>query len=168
MGGKDPFSDYPHKVRMGMRRPDLFYVRVPGYYAAHNLQSDEPASDAVFVLNEGTIAVFRGEPGMAENIPASAVLSPVYSPETGGPLAVPTGLIFIRFTEGVSAEAHREELHRAGYKVVQILAYAPHSAWLEARSGGIAEALTKIHLLEGLSDVENVEPQILMESARRA
>ena len=168
MGDKGPFPDYPRKVRMSMKRPDLFYVRVPGYYAAHNLRSDEPTPDAVFVLNDGAIAVFRGEPGKTETISPSAVLSPVYAPETGGPLAVPTGLIFIRFTEGISVEACREDLRRSGYGVAQILAYAPHSAWLHARSGGIAEALKKIHLLEGLSDVENVEPQMLMESPRRA
>jgi len=67
-----------------------------------------------------------------------------------------------------AAETRRKELARAGYEVVQLLVYAPQAAWVRARSGGIAEALTSIPALEALAEVENVEPQMLMKSTQRS
>jgi len=50
---------------------------------------------------------------------------------------------------------------------VEIPAYAPNAAWLRARSGEIADALAGTPALDALPDLEAVEPQMLMERARR-
>jgi hypothetical protein len=94
-------------------------------------------------------------------------LIPVYGLEPSGLPAVPTGQVFIRFAEGIKAEERRQEINQAGYEIVQSLSYAPQAAWLRARSDDIADALAEISKLEQLPDVENVEPQMLKESARR-
>lgn len=52
-------------------------------------------------------------------------------------------------------------------ELVESLAYVPQAAWLRAPSGDIAAALAGLSRLEQLADVENVEPQMLMESVRR-
>ena len=158
------FSEYPPQVRVSTERSDLFYVQAPGYYAVHNRKPNAPAPKAVLLFKEGSIAVFKGEPD-EEEIP---LLSPVYRLGQDGPLAVPTGLIFIRFREETQAETRQEEINQAGYKIVQTLSYALNAAWLEARSGSFAEALRKVHLLENITAVENVEPQMLRQKVQRS
>ncbi|MEH2082354.1 MAG: hypothetical protein V7K89_20935 [Nostoc sp.] len=94
------------------------------------------ATKAILRLNDGAIAVFSGEPNQSER----GILSPVYTLESNGSVAVPTGLVFIRFAEGVDIESQHEAINRAGYKVAQSLSYAPHTAWLHAQSGNIVDA----------------------------
>lgn len=53
------------------------------------------------------------------------------------------------------------------YELVESLAYAPQAAWLRAPSGDMADALAGLSRLEQLPDIENVEPQMLLESVRR-
>ena len=48
-----------------------------------------------------------------------------------------------------------------GYRIARLLAYAPHTAWLEASDGGVQSALSKLGELHQLADVVNVEPQLL-------
>ena len=149
-----------------MQNPDSLYVLLPGYYAVHNRPPGTPSPGAVFLLNDGAIAVFQGKP--ETGAPASAAnLSPVYRLHPEGPLAVPTGLVLVRFGEGVVAETRREELARAGYEIEESLAYAPQAAWVRARSGKIAAALEGIPALQALPDIEHVEPQMLMQRVRR-
>jgi hypothetical protein len=164
---KDPFSEYPQQVRASTERPTSLYVRQSGYYAVHYRQPDMPAPGAALLLNDGAIAVFQGEPDETQAASMAGTLGPVYGLQPSGPPAVPTGLVFVRFAEGVAAESRRKEIDRAGYEVAESLSYAPGAAWLRARSGRIADALAGIPALEKMLDVENVEPQMLMASARR-
>jgi hypothetical protein len=114
---------------------------------------------------EDRIEIFRGEAEQQKNAPGQ--VGPVYTLQPGGAPAVPTGRVFIRFKEGVPVERRLREIEQAGYEVAQRLEYAPHAAWLRARSGEIADALTRIPALEQIADVENVEPQMLMQRANR-
>jgi hypothetical protein len=143
------------------------YVRKAGHYAVHHRPTNTPAPDAVLLLEDGAIAVFRGEPDEAAEASQVGDLSPVYGLQPSGLPAVPTGRVFVRFAEGVQAESRRQEINRTGYELVESLAYAPHAAWLRPRSGDMADALAGISRLEQLPDIENVEPQMLMESVRR-
>lgn len=152
---------------MSTERPDLRYVRLPGYFAVHGRVSESWASAVVLRLDDGRIAVCRGDPGTRPEGGESLVVSPVYALGPEGPPAVPTGLVFLRFREGVRAEERRAAIARAGYTVRQIISYAPHAAWVEASSGKIADALSGIPKLEALPDVANVEPQMLSERVRR-
>jgi len=163
---KDYFSDYPQEIRVGSDaygglrlRTAVCYTRKPGYYAVHYKQPNTVASGAVLQLNDGAIAVFSGEPNSSE----PGILSPIYTIEPNDLLAVPTGLVFIRFAEGVDVESQREVINQAGYEVEQSLDYAPQAAWLRAQSGNIVDAIAGISQLEAIPNVENVELQMLME-----
>ena len=167
---KDYFSDYPQEIRVGSDaygglrlRTAVCYTRKPGYYAVHYKQPNTVASGAILQLNDGAIAVFSGEPNQSEQ----GALSPVYTLQPNGSLAVPTGLVFIRFAEGVDVESQREVINQAGYEVEQSLDYAPQAAWLRAQSGNIVDAIAGISQLEAIPNVENVELQMLMERSLR-
>ncbi|RCJ19880.1 hypothetical protein A6S26_03880 [Nostoc sp. ATCC 43529] len=163
---KDYFSEYPQQIRVGSERSAVSYTRQPGYYAIHYNQPGKVAPGAILQLNEGamsttgyTYAIFPGEPNQSEK----NKLSPVYTLEPNGSLAIPTGLVFIRFAEGVDVESQHEAINQAGYEIEQSLAYAPHAAWLRPRSGNIVDAIAGISRLEAIPNVENVELQMLME-----
>ncbi|MEH2265562.1 hypothetical protein [Nostoc sp.] len=167
----DYFSEYPEQIRFGSNaygglrlHTTGSYTRKSGYYAIHyNNQPQTVAAGAILQLNDGAIAVFSGEPNPSE----PNTLTPIYTVQPNGSLAVPTGLVFIRFAEGVNAKSQRELINRAGYEITQILDYAPHGAWLRARSGNIADAIAGIPQLEAIPKVENIEPQMLMERGLR-
>jgi hypothetical protein len=167
MSLKDYFSKYPSQIRANMTASAPVYVLKPGQYAVHQRPRNIPAPDAVMLLDDGAIAVFQGEPDETAKASQGGSLSPVYGLQPSGMPAVPTGRVFVRFAEGEKAESHRQEINRAGYVLIESPSYAPHAAWLQARSGDMADALAGIPRLEKLPDVENVEPQMLKESVRR-
>lgn len=76
-------------------------------------------------------------------------------------------MVFVRFTEGVTADERAEEIRRAGYEISERIDYAPNAAWLRADSRSIVDALKRIKALEQMPGIENVEPQMLMASARK-
>jgi hypothetical protein len=177
---KNYFSEYPQQIRFGTEQSAVLYSRKSGYYAVHYKQPGTVAPGAVLQLNDGAIAfggapwaiaVFQGEPDEPENAirlaSTTGTLGPIYTLQADGTLAVPTGLVFIRFVEGVEVESHREAIKQAGYEIAQSLSYAPHAAWLHAKSGNILDALVGISKLEAIPTVENVEPQMLMERVQR-
>jgi hypothetical protein len=163
----DPFAGFPQQVRFGTERPSTLYARLPGFYAVHNRQPGTPAKEAVHLYNDGAIAVYKGTPENKEGEPSAGHLSPVYGLQPSGQMAIPTGLVFIRFKEGVTVESRRKEIEQEGYEIKESLSYAPNAGWLRTRSGEIADALKNIPALEKLPGVQNVEPQMLMASARR-
>lgn len=164
---KGYFSKYPSRIRANMTSSAPLYVLKSDYYAVYQQPPDSAAPDAILLLDDGAIAVFEGEPDEAAVASRAGSLVPVYGLQPSDMPAIPTGQVFIRFAEGVKAEDHRQEINQAGYEIVESLSYAPHAAWLRARSDDIADALAEIPKLEQLPDVENVEPQMLKESARR-
>lgn len=168
---KNYFSEYPQQIRFGTEQSAVLYSRKSGYYAVHYKQPGTVAPGAVLQLNDGAIAVFQGEPDESENAirlaSTTGTLGPIYTLQADGTLAVPTGLVFIRFVEGVEVESHRSAIKQAGYEIAQSLSYAPQAAWLRAQSGSILDALVGISKLEAIPNVENVEPQMLMERVQR-
>jgi hypothetical protein len=167
MRGKDRFSEYPCEIRVSTERPELRFVRLPGHFAVPGPVPPAWAAQVVLLLDDGKVAVCRGEPGDQPAGDLAPARCPVYALGHGGPPVVPTGLVFVRFREGVRVEERSGALAAAGYALKQIPSFAPHAAWVEAASGGIAEALTGIPRLEALLDVINVEPQMLSERVRR-
>ncbi|BAY37609.1 hypothetical protein NIES2111_19480 [Nostoc sp. NIES-2111] len=165
---KDYFDEYPQQIHVGTDA-DVFYNRQSGYYAAHYKQASMSLSDAILVLNEneGSIAIFAGEPPAIPDTANINALSPVYTLQNGGTLAVPTGMVFIRFAESVDIASQQTAINQAGYEVAQTLAYAPHTGWLRAKTGKIADALTGMSQLAAIPNVENVEPQMLTERQLR-
>lgn len=157
------FSNFPERVSAGAGRG--WYVRARGRYAVHRGAGEREAPGAEMTFEREGIAVFRGEPGKARA--GAATLTPVYELRPDGPPAVPTGKIFLRFKEGVEAASRREEIERAGYEIIETPPYAPSAAWVRSAGGDVARSLSDIGALEKLADVENVEPQMLVERAGR-
>lgn len=153
-------SDFPPKLRASTEHPEIVYTRAKGYYAAHG-QARNTAEAAVLSLNDGQIAVFKGEPQGDDS-----QISAVY--KAGAALAVPSGLVFVRFAKDVAAESQGQALKQAGYTIDDVPPYAPNAAWVRDAGGDIAAALTHIGALEKLDRVENVEPQLLMQRALRS
>jgi hypothetical protein len=151
----------------GHENPDaqhFAYVPLPDHYAVHDRAPGTPAPGAVLLLEDGAIAVFRGAPD--ERTRGSASVGPVYRSDQGR-LAVPTGRVLVRFSEGVQAASRRDDLEQAGFEIEETLAYAPQAAWVRCKEGGVADALAYVARLRKLADVENVEPQMLTPSVQR-
>jgi hypothetical protein len=72
----------------------------------------------------------------------------------------------VRFAEKTDARAEAGGLATAGYVIVRVPDWAAHTAWVEARSRAVADALTGIEALRRLSGVERVEPEMLGQRRR--
>jgi hypothetical protein len=162
MGESTPLQRCPARLRIGSEPPVRVYLRQDDYYALHGCPPGAPTPGAELTLKSGEIAVFRGPPpGAADRV------GPVYAAEDG-PLAVPTGLVFVRFAPGTRAADRRPALEDTGFQVMQLPGYAPHACWVRPRAGGIAAALHGLIRLAALPGVEHVEPQLLTARAPRS
>ncbi len=131
----------PDALRHSTERPDVFYT-----------------------LAEDVVARSDGSLVPAADVDGPA--GPVYRKRSGEP-AVPTGRALVRFGDDDRAEHHREQITAAGFELEQPLSYAPQAAWVRASSGEITDTLSGLPQLEQLPGVQNVEPQLLSEAARR-
>ena len=143
---KKDFAEYPERVRSRMDDGGPVYKLENDRYAVHRSDDELEFAD-----------------GKAERDDAR----PVYVLQPGGTPAVPTGLVFVRFKEGVKPNERTKDIEKAGYEIEQALDYAPEAAWLRAKSGEISDALKGIDKLARIADVENVEPQMLMRRASK-
>ena len=155
-------SSFPDVLRIRTEQDSLQYVRQPALFAVHGSLPDYLKTAVELVLEENSITICRGEPAPSADLPTSLTITPVYALDSHGPLAVPTGQIFIRFTPDVKTEDRRSNLADRGYTIVRIPSYAPHTAWVQATTGDIATSLLNVEQLNGLSGLVNVEPQLLM------
>ncbi|RPI55449.1 MAG: hypothetical protein EHM55_07860 [Acidobacteria bacterium] len=153
---------YPTHLRSGTgtapfeRRPNLYSRR-------HSGRAD--TSGAVDVISDEAktvFAIYEGQPRARND---ADDIGPVYSAGTGGPLAVPTGRVFVRLEEHARAVDKRPQFEAAGFEIEGTPSYAPHTAWLVPRQGGVAYALPALADLERIPDVVHVEPQLLMGRA---
>jgi len=162
----DFIAKFPRKLPASAKADAPSYELVSDLYAVHRERAGL-AQGAELLLDEGKIAIFKVEANSSRSAAPEGNLSAVYRLTPGGSLAVPTGRIFIRFAEGLEVGASQEALSQAGYEVTETLAYAQNAAWLQTRSGDIADSLNGLAGLKELPNVESVEPQMLMESVRR-
>jgi hypothetical protein len=125
------------------------------------------AEKTVFSLDAEGISVCRGDAPEQLEAQQDSVLTPVYRSSPDGPLVVPTGAVFIRFSSQTRAADRAAELAGLGYEIMSVPAYAPHTAWVRAASGDIADALSGLDRLALLADLDNVEPQMLGRSQAR-
>lgn len=151
----------PRWIAASSRQPELGFEIADDLVAIHRGPAGTDADEAVDDIAMVPVAEARAIAG------EGARLGPVYRRAHGGGLVVPTGRVLVRFSEGEPAEQHREQLAEAGFDIEQVLAYAPHAAWLRARSGDIADTLAGLDGLAARPGVEHVEPQMLGEVSRR-
>jgi hypothetical protein len=156
---------YPKRLRIGTGQSGAFELR-PGFYSIR-LQSRADSSGSLFVVHDDRkvpFAVYKGRP---QRDSRADEIGPVYSAGPGGPIAVPTGRVFVRLTEGVRPEQRRDEFAAAGFDLERTLSYAPQAAWLKPMRGGVARALPGLAALEKVPGVVHVEPQMLLERSLR-
>lgn len=162
----DHFAEYPQQIQVGTEPAQRVYLQKPGYYAVHYAQPEDVVASEAIVVMEEAIAVFSGSPGSAR-MPADAKISPVYTLPSGSALAIPTGKVFVRLAEAVPIDSRQAAIQAAGYEIVDRPPYAPHAAWVQARSGSMADALQHLSRLTAIPDVANVEPQLLTQRSLR-
>jgi hypothetical protein len=165
MNRKNNFTEFPERVPAGTKRPGTYYARMTDRYAVHYGQPTDDIAGAQMIFKQEGIAMFEGEPDAP---PArSGIVTPVYQLHPDGAPAVPTGKVFLRFNESVDAATRRAEIEQAGYEVIQTSPYTPHNVWVQSLAGDVAQSLSKLANLEGLKDVENVEPQMIVGRSLR-
>jgi hypothetical protein len=171
--GAEPFGDYPQQLSSSSGQVEaVTYRQQAGYYALRYDDAEAQPPGALLVLRDerGAIALFEGEPavpGPRSQLGEAADLAalPVYG--APGLMAVPTGEIFVRFGDGIDARDRAADLAQVGYRIDRLLDFAPQGAWVMAESGQISDSLQGLESLAALPDVENVEPQMLMERSTR-
>lgn len=139
------------------RRDDLYAVR----------RTADQSSAAIARIEADTThhyTVHAGTPGGGH---ASDDTIPVYSAGADGPLAVPTGRLFVRFAEGIKAIDRTAALRTLGFAVERTLSYAPNAAWVTSLSGNATVALDHLEALQQLPDVAHVEPQMVMQRVEK-
>lgn len=149
-----------------MPRPTR-YVLADGYFAVPESVAAAAHLDIEIRLEDGGLCVCRGAPDTNLASLGSGDVTPVYRIGEGGPLAVPTGRVFLRFEERTSLSSRQRAIERAGFAIQQALSYAPHAGWVTPQSGRTADALERFPKLSQLAGVQAVEPQMLMQSQRR-
>ena len=150
----------PERVRAGAsgfftRRTDLYALPHGSSGTARPGILAEVAGDS-----KERYLVFDGAP--PAGVDTTDVI-PVYAAGEEGPIAVPTGRVFVRLHEGLRPDEKRNEFAAAGFDIERTLSYAPHAAWLQPTEGGVGRALNGLAGLEAIPDVAHVEPQMLLE-----
>lgn len=141
------------------------YERVPGVFAVLGPLPDVLQPQLVHSLSSDMVHVCRGAPPDATQWPPSATIAAVYRLRGTGPDAVPTGRVFVRFTDGIPAQERAGDLASAGFQIDSVPGYAPHAAWLKSASEDPGAALARVDALAAVPDVVRVEAEVL--SARR-
>jgi hypothetical protein len=161
----DGLTGFPRTLRVSTADPKAVYRRVPRLIAIHERTAPD-GWEVVLTLEDPPIVVCRGDAGALPRALLHSV-TPVYALDRRGTPAVPTGLVLVRFRDGIAATGCGEAMSRAGYQIHDVLPYAPSAAWVKAASGGIPASLRGIPALESLPDVVHVEPQMVRRSAPR-
>lgn len=151
---RELLASVPKVLPHSSQRPDLHYRLAEDLIAT--AATDHPGGAPQMAVR----AVDAGD------VDAAPVM-PVYRRGEGGGVVVPTGRVLVRFADGDSADAHRDELAAAGYHLEEVLGYAPQAGWVRATSGSIADTLGHLDRLQDVPGVGNVEVQMVGDVGRR-
>jgi hypothetical protein len=163
----DVFAEFPSALPASTAQPGLLYRRVPELIAFHDPAATPAGWEVVLTLDQPRIVVCRGDAHALPSRFLETTVTPVYALTGRAGPAVPTGLVLVRFREGVVATQRGDALAHEGFAIQDLLPYAPSAAWVRAASGGIPAALRRFPALASLADVVHVEPQMLRRAARR-
>jgi hypothetical protein len=163
----DDFAAFPRTLRSSTTEPRVLYRRVPDLVAIHSRTQAPAGWEVVLTLEDPPIVVCRRDTHALPRASLRATITPVYALTRRGAPAVPTGLVLVRFREGIAAAACGDALTREGFMIHGVLPQAPSAAWVKAASGGIPASLRGIPALESIPGVVNVEPQMVKRSAPR-
>jgi hypothetical protein len=155
----DIAANFPEEITVSTDGGTVRYERVDDCYATRGAP---PGASVLATLEDDQLKVCRG------NIEdTTSVGTAVYRLGKSGPLAVPTGRVFVRFEESTALDSHRHEIERAGFQIESPLSWAPQAGWVRPVSRTVHEALLSFHHLEQIPGVERVEPQMLSPVSHR-
>jgi len=97
--------------------------------------------------------------------PASAI--PLYRVGECGAPALPTGLVFVRFSSKILVESIESSLKSIGYRIANERTGHHNAAWLESIDGSIETSLANVSQLGSLHGIEEVQPQFLSRRSMR-
>lgn len=162
----DPLAAFPEELVPHSARKERRYQREGQGFA---LQGAVPASlrDRVVWTADADLHVLSGTPPAPADLEEGIRIVAVYRHGGDGPDAVPTGRVFVQFTEGSSAASRGDDLRAAGFAIDEVPAYAPHAAWVRPIQGDVATALQDVEHLFELEGVEAYEVQLLKQAQRR-
>jgi hypothetical protein len=158
---KERIDSFPDRIEVGPPGKTARWLRDPDLLAAQGSVPEALAAEPAGEVPGEGLALASAAPDAAAPAAELARVTAVYRAGEGGPVGVPTGEVFVRFAAGTRAANHRSALAAAGFEIKEVPAYAPHAAWVRARSHDAAEALAGLGRLAALPGVENVEPQLL-------
>ena len=132
---KELFYNYPKKFKASTQHAESYYVLQKDLYAVHGEVPAVCKAAIIASIEDGKIVVCKGNPNELPPSVDHSTLTPVYTLGGNGLLAVPTGLILIRYTDNIVAISRKQAIQSIGYIIDQPLAYAPQAAWLKAANG---------------------------------
>ena len=154
----------PRHLRVGTERAGVFDRRDDLYAVRRKAGASSNAVARIEADAEHHYTVHTGTPADAHTGDDAI---PVYSAGADGPLAVPTGRLFVRFNEGIKPADHTAALRKLGFTIEKTLSYAPSAAWVAPVAGNATAALEHLEALEKLPDVAHVEPQMIMQRSEK-
>jgi hypothetical protein len=160
----DDLAAFPSTIELSRTQPVRRYTRHTDLIAVHGPLPGGIAASEGETLAPGITLV---PAALAAQVGPGARVSPVYVLRSGGQPQVPTGRVLVRFAEDEQAEAHRDDIERAGYRLVASPGYAPHAGWVESATGP-ATALQNLGRLESLPGLVHFEPELVGRQARRS
>jgi hypothetical protein len=164
---KQHMSNFPLEVYVATSSRPTRYTLAEDYFVVSGEDVGDADLSVEFHIEDGDLMVCRMPTEPTSLATFSSPAGPVYRLKEHGSLAIPTGRVFVRFSEHTKFENHRMDIKRYGFKVDQILSYAPHAGWVKPNSGEIAEALSRFEELKQIPGVAAVEPQMIMQSQQR-
>jgi len=155
------FSEFPKVVSAGTGSARKYHL-VASHFAVHGISTQVGSEPAMEFVPE-KIAVYPIQ-RFASMGQTRGKTTPVYSLQPDGPLAVPTGRVFVRMGSDRSFADHERDFRDAGYKIDHAVPYAPNAGWLRSSSSSIAASLAGLDKLSSISGMEHVEPQMLRKA----
>ena len=160
-------AEYPDSLSITQNETVHRYLKHPQLIAVHNVDLSPETAGVERILDD-SIAICREIPRSLAHHPTALTITPVYQATPHGPLAVPTGRIFIRCSPHLRLEERRKDLATLGYKLIETLSYAPHTGWVQSATGDMASSLKNIHQLKTIPGIVHAEPQLLMPRTPRS
>jgi hypothetical protein len=157
-------SSGPRHLRVGTEHSGLFDRRDDLYAIRRKGRLSSGAVARIDIDAEHHYAIHAGTPTEAHT---DDDVIPVYSAGADGPLAVPTGRVFVRFADGIKAADRSASLQKLGLAIEKTLSYAPSAAWVTTVAGDATATLDHLAALEKLPDVTHVEPQMVMQRSEK-
>lgn len=162
---QEKLAVYPRELRVQTPEGEAVYGLLEDRHIVHGGKPPQGGSSVEVSFQKRGIKVVDG-PWPDDAVPERTTACYRLLPE--GPLAVPTGLLFVRMPDGRPLESGRDDFENLGYRICEVLSFAQHAGWITHLSGDVAFSLAGIEKLAEVPGVQRVEPQMLIQGQEPA